>query len=184
LDPKGTLTLAFSFPADDRLLTLHEGGVVKVWNINTEKSVSQFQLSREKDDIPAEYFAVSPNGRYFAASYADGIAVLFNSGGRQQAVFKCQAEIAPKIAFSSNGRLLATGGSDGTVRLWDTTSRRELLTLRGTPYPVLSIAFSGDETKLAVIDSYGYLRVWRAPVAGSTAKSRQQGTPSLWSVIN
>ena len=131
------------------------------------------------DPAEAETFAISPDGRYFAAGYRDGIAVLYDSAGKQLAEFKSKAENARAIAFSANGRLLATGGYDGTLKLWDTASQREILTLRGTPYPVRSIVFSHDETKLASLDVYMYLRVWHAPIdAGAATESKPVVTAS------
>ncbi len=50
------------------------------------------------------------------------------------------------VAFSSDGATLASGSSDGTVRLWD-VARRELLgILRGHSFPVMAVAFSNDGT--------------------------------------
>ena len=97
--------LAFSFIANDRLLAFNKVGMGKLWNIKPERLLSEFQLSRkdtEAETVPAR-FAVSPDGRYFAASYDDGLAVLYDITGKQLATFKCQAEDAPTIAFSPNG---------------------------------------------------------------------------------
>ena len=94
---------------------------------------------------------------------------MYDMEGKPRATFKSQAENAPAVAFSHNGKLLATGNSDGTVKLWDRASHRELLTLKGTPYEVLSIAFAPDETKLAILDTYGYMRVWHAPTGVGVA---------------
>ncbi|HEX3184027.1 MAG TPA: hypothetical protein VHQ94_04485 [Pyrinomonadaceae bacterium] len=164
---------AISFHADDKLLTVQSSGMVKLWNINPQKLLTQFQLAlRKTPESVAGEFAVSPDGRYFATSYSDGIAVLYDSIGKPIATFKCQPEKAPILAFSADGRLLASGSLDGIVKLWDTTSRRELLTLRGTPYPVGAIAFSRDESKMAVLDDYGYVRIWNAPSASTSAVVR------------
>jgi WD40 repeat protein/energy-coupling factor transporter ATP-binding protein EcfA2 len=179
---EGANVLALSFLADDRLLAFFDDGIVKFWNINPAKPTSQFQLPRKNNDVmvPARGFAVSPDGQYLAVSYDDGIAVLYDFAGKQLATFKCQAETAPTIAFSPNGKLLATGGADGTLKLWDTVSHRELLTLKGTPYPILSITFSPDETKLATIDAFNYLRVWRAPTDANVVETKSARTASLW----
>jgi len=60
------------------------------------------------------------------------------------------------------------GGDDGTLKLWSTASRRELLTLKGHSSRIRSVAFSPDGTKLATIDSQT-LRVWHAPTDAEVA---------------
>ena len=53
-------------------------------------------------------------------------------------------------AFSPDGRTIASGAADATVRLWDTAARRELHVVRGHAHSVLSLAFSPDGRPLVV----------------------------------
>ncbi|MDP6720599.1 MAG: hypothetical protein QGF59_18195, partial [Pirellulaceae bacterium] len=49
-----------------------------------------------------------------------------------------------EFSFSPNGRRIATASGDGTVKLWDMATRREVLSLGQNEGPLLSVAFSPD----------------------------------------
>jgi WD40 repeat protein len=63
------------------------------------------------------------------------------------------------IAFSPDGRLLASAGKDGAAKLWDVVAQREIRTLlrRG---PLDSVAFSPDGERLATGGDDGAVVLW------------------------
>ena len=66
------------------------------------------------------------------------------------------------VTFSPNGSTLASGGNDGTIRLWDATTGIHQKTLTGHTDSVLTINFSPNGSILA---SGGYdssIRLWNA----------------------
>ena len=64
------------------------------------------------------------------------------------------------VAFSPDGRCLATASADRTIRIWEVASGRLVHTLLGHEGHVLSIAFSPDGQYLASGDVAGVVRLW------------------------
>ena len=70
------------------------------------------------------------------------------------------------LAFSTDGKTLATSGVDNLVKLWDVKSRKKLRTLIGHTEWVTALSFSIDDDTVASGDIYGNIKLWDAS-AGS-----------------
>ena len=65
------------------------------------------------------------------------------------------------VAFSRDGKTLASGSADGTIRLWDLPTGRWIGSpLRGGTAAVVSVAFSRDGKTLASGSADGTIRLW------------------------
>ena len=68
-------------------------------------------------------------------------------------------DVVRDLAFSPDGKTLATASYDHTIRLWD-INRDEFRVLRGHSAAVNGIAFSPDGSLLASLSDDGTIRVW------------------------
>lgn len=164
----GADTIAFS--ADGQALATGRWSdrTVRLWDVNSQKQVGGLQLPGPRGVTALSY---SLDGKSLAVGYGNGDIVLWHTATQQKtALLDSNLSVLLTLAFSPDGKLLASGGSeDPTISLWDVQTQ----TLLGSFYGhtrldgrvpdsgVSSVAFSPDGKTLAsasIIDCT--VRLW------------------------
>jgi len=123
-------------------------------------------------------WAVFPTGQA-----ASAITTLL-AEQEQQGMLPADSSSVFAVAFSHDGHLLATGGSDGTARLWSLATGRAVKTLHASArHGVYGVAFSPTTSLLATADGDGTVRLWN-PVTGRLVKTLHASaqTKARWGV--
>ncbi len=132
---------------------------------NSDHQLRMWDLASGK--LVAEYGAYKSVIHTLAFSRDGHTLVLGGDGGAVVLNFRRFTLPAPhaldSLAFSADGRLIATASTDGTISLWNTVSRWRTRVLAGHRGTVRSVAFSPDSRLLASGGDDGYVRLWNPP---------------------
>jgi len=104
----------------------------------------------------------SPDGVTLATGHYDGTIRLWDLRTGEMVLLIESEEVIESLAFSPDGRLLASGGSyeNNYVRLWSTSSGALLNTMEGHKNGISHLCFSPDSQFLISASYDGAIRVW------------------------
>lgn len=105
-------------------------------------------------------FAMNKAGRMIAAAMQDRSIRLYDASNCEEMQRMQDEFLCTSIAFSPDGAIVATGGVDRVVKMWDIRTGDLLSTFEGHTYPVLTLAFSPDGTRLVSGSGDTTLRIW------------------------
>jgi eukaryotic-like serine/threonine-protein kinase len=159
---------AVAFSSDGRLLVTGKvDGAVQVWDAATGQAVGT--LDTHSREIRGVVF--SRDGKHLASASNDGIVKLWDAKGldkkrldaKEEARLTLRARVAGpslNVAFSPDGRRLATVGEENTFKVWDVQTGQALQTLRGHSGEVYTVAFSPDGRWIASAGEDSTVKVW------------------------
>jgi WD40 repeat protein/predicted Ser/Thr protein kinase len=144
-------------PDCSRFFGIDSDGTATLWNIETGK-----RLGSAKGPRPMLRNAVlGPGGKFLAVSTEGEKDVhLLDLVSGTDTRLAGHEDFVSGLAFSANGKLLATGSMDGTLRLWDIARASEIATLSGHMEEVTDVCFSPDGLTLASMEKGLTTKLW------------------------
>jgi WD40 repeat protein len=152
LQTEGEL-LALGFASDGTLWSLEEPGQLRHWDLASSRQLDEHLL----DDVsPVWCFAP---GSKVIASGSDEISLWDVAAGQALFAFGNLPWVTA-LAFSANGKLIASGHDNGNIRIWDVEKRKLLHDFPGAHRAVSALVFSPDGNSLASAGEEKQIHLW------------------------
>jgi len=140
---------AISYSPDRRqLFTASRDGFGRIWNVAGGKPVEQATFRLNGESITS--LACAASGKLFVVGTASGRISVFDNTDKApletRALRGCQGPVYA-LTFSVDGRFVAGGGREGTLRVWELrkgSGGEPRAVLPGHTKPIRSVAFSPD----------------------------------------
>ena len=151
-----------AFSHDGKFLaTASDDHQVKLWSVETWQLKGSLSGTTHLMSV-----AFSGDDRWIAVGDASGVVTIWETaegrGGRLVTKLRGHADAVQRLAFSPDGKTLATASWDNTVKLWDPITGRETRTLRDHENWLSCLAFSPDGDTLAAGGFDAKVRLWTA----------------------
>jgi len=169
LDGPGSDLAALAFSPDGtQLAAAGRAGTIRVWNMATGSKAADIQASARR--ISA--LAYSPDGRRLAAAGDDRAIRLFDPlSGKLLAALPERSGKIRTLNFCG-GKLLASGGTDNIIRLWNLSANTEQNQLIGHTGTVGALAYI-PQTGTLISGSFDTtVRVWKVTNQGEGISQR------------
>lgn len=125
--------------------------------------------------------ACSPDGRLLASGHYGLIRLWDLETGIERLLLKGHGGIVWSLAFTADGKTLASGSWDKTIRLWNVGKGTERLVIKGHSKGIRSVAFAPDGKTLASGADDATVRLWTVDT-GAERRVFEGHSKGVWSV--
>ena len=158
------LTSAFFTPDCSRNAVIDRTNLIAtISDMESGKQLLQFKLAEGTPSFFAPVaFSLSPDGTRFATAGPGNTGKVYDlaNGGRELLTLEGHTAVVITLAFSPDGKQIATTSEDKSVKLWDAETGQELRTFTRHTHFTSRVVFSPDGTRLASGSFDRTVKVW------------------------
>jgi WD40 repeat protein len=160
LPPQDSTTMDIQFSPDGSWLAVGTiKGTLKVFDSSSGKKILELAASPRG----VQRIAFSPKGDRIALADQEGASVWDAMTGKQLLTYSGHGDGVrlSGIAFSPDGKWIASAGNDATIQIWNSETGEKIFTLVGHTGAAFGVVFSPDGQYLASSSVDRTVKIWK-----------------------
>jgi WD40 repeat protein len=133
--------------------------IVQVWKLNIGGDSTLLQTFPR--DICSSIMQISPDGQKLAILSKKGVAIWSVQSGILLHELECHEDDIRSVGWSPDSKLMATGGCNQLIRVWDMDTAKQVTQPWSQGYSVSVVIFGADSTVLVSGDLKKFIKIWK-----------------------
>ena len=165
------LTLNIRFSDDGKILAIINNDGYAIWDIATRSEIAAHNRVVEWFEISPERFMLSQDGTLLVTADEHGTVAVRETKNAKQLRLVTTGYTKPftALAFSHDGKTIASGDSTGTLQLWDTHTGTRQNTVKAASQRIEGLAFATDNITLTAADDQEDIIQWNIATSEQVA---------------
>ena len=155
----GEMTVRFS--GDGKTLVIVKNKGYTIWDIATNLEIAKISPILEEYEPFPEHFVLSQDGAIFVTANEQGSVNVWETRSEKplRLLTTGYTKLFTALAFSHNGKTLASADRTSNIQLWETNTRSARMTIKLSEKSIRALAFTTDNQTL-INESEGNVKVW------------------------
>lgn len=162
LESQSSATPCIAFSSDSQTLAFRNWVYpIRLWNPKTGAVLGEFRLGYR-----INFLVFSPDDQQLAIASHEVVQLCEAKTGSALQTLKGHAQDVSSVAFSPDGKLLASGSNDRTIKLWDMKTGATLHMMEEHSSIVYCVAFAPNNQHIASASSDNTVSLWNVKSGG------------------
>ena len=150
------------FSGDGKILAIIDDDGYAIWDIATRSEIATHNPVVEWFEISPERFMLSQDGTLLVTADAHGTVAVRETKNAKQLRLVTTGYTKPftALAFSHDGKTIASGDSTSNLQLWDTHTGTKQNTIKAAAYKIEGLAFATDNVTLTAVNDQEEIMQW------------------------
>ena len=162
LEGHGVSVLSADYsPNGKQLATIGADGTIILWNSGTGDEILRISGTTTPGDlVTTQRIAFSPDGKFLIGADRNQVKIYDPTSGNLIESLDGHQKDVTAIAFSKDGKHIASGAQDGSIMIWEALTGNAVMQMDGHVDAIENLTFTPDDQRLISSSDDATMKIW------------------------